>query len=106
MAITNFPVGTSTLTAAFNNTTGADVAVTVIYICNTSGTDGDVDVYVVPSIESVGSQHLIYKNLVIRANDTYIIDTEKLILASGDKIYIAAPDSAGEFNATISTIGL
>jgi hypothetical protein len=54
MAITNFPVGTSTLTAAFNNTTGADVAVTVIYICNTSGTDGDVDVYVVPSIESVG----------------------------------------------------
>jgi len=104
MAITNFTVGTSTSTAAF--TASADVAVTVIYICNTSGADGDVDVYVVPDGESVGTQHLIYKNLVIRSNDTYIIDTEKLILASGDRIFIAAPDSAGEFNATISTIGL
>ena len=104
MAITNFTVGTSTSIAAY--TASGDVAVTVIYICNTSGSDGDVDVYVVPSAESVGSQHLIYKNLVIRSNDTYIIDTEKLILANGDKIFIAAPDSAGEFTATISTIGL
>jgi len=104
MAITNFPVGTSTSVAAY--TASADVAVTVIYICNTSGADGDVDVYVVPNGQSVGTQHLIYKNLIIRSNDTYIIDSEKLILASGDKIYIAAPDSAGEFTATISTIGL
>jgi len=104
MAITNFQVGTSTSVAAY--TASADVAVTVIYICNTSGADGDVDVYVVPNGQSVGTQHLIYKNLIIRSNDTYIIDSEKLILASGDKIYIAAPDSAGEFTATISTIGL
>ena len=104
--ITNFSVGTSTATAAYNNTTGAEVAVTVIYICNTSATDGDVDVYLVPNGQSVGSQHLIYKNLIIRSNDTYIIDSEKLILGTGDKIYIAAPDSAGEFTATISTIGI
>lgn len=100
--ITNFSVGTSTTTAAFTAT--GDVAVTVIYICNTSATDGDVDVYLVPNGETVGSQHLIYKNLIIRSNDTYIIDSEKLILGTGDRIFIAAPDSAGEFNATISTI--
>ena len=102
--ITNFSVGTSTATAAY--TAAGDVAVTVIYICNTSATDGDVDVYLVPNGQSVGSQHLIYKNLIIRSNDTYIIDSEKLILGNGDKIYIAAPDSAGEFNATISSIGI
>jgi len=102
--ITNFSVGTSTTTAAF--TASGDVAVTVIYICNTSATDGDVDVYLVPNGETVGSQHLIYKNLIIRSNDTYIIDSEKLILGTGDRIFIAAPDSAGEFNATISTIGV
>jgi hypothetical protein len=102
--ITNFSVGTSTSTAAY--TAAGDVAVTVIYICNTSATDGDVDVYLVPNGQSVGSQHLIYKNLIIRSNDTYIIDSEKLILGTGDKIYIAAPDSAGEFTATISTIGI
>ena len=102
--ITNFSVGTSTTTAAFTAT--GDVAVTVMYICNSSATDGDVDVYLVPNGATVGAQHLIYKNLIIRSNDTYIIDSEKLILGNGDRIFIAAPDSAGEFNATISSIGI
>lgn len=104
MAITNFQVSTGTGTAAF--TAGADVAVTVIYITNKSASDGNVDVYVVPSAGSVSENFKIYNNLLIKAQDTYIIDSEKLILATGDKIYIAAPDSAAQFNATISTIGL
>jgi len=104
MAITNYQVGTGTGTAAF--TASGDVAVTVIYITNKSLADGNVDVYVVPSVESVNENFKIYNNLTIRAQDTYIIDSEKLILANGDKIYIAAPDSSGQFNATISTIGL
>ena len=104
MAITNFQVGTGTGTAAF--TAGADVAVTVIYITNKSASDGNVNVYVVPSAGSVSENFKIYNNLLIKAQDTYIIDSEKLILATGDKIYIAAPDSAAQFNATISTIGL
>lgn len=104
MAITNFQVGTGTGTAAF--TAAADVAVTVIYITNKSNEDGNVDVYVVPSAGSVSENFKIYNNLTIRARDTYIIDSEKLILATGDKIFIAAPDSSGQFNATISTIGL
>ena len=104
MAITNFQVGTGTGTAAF--TAAADVAVTVIYITNKSVSDGNVDVYVVPSAGSVSENFKIYNNLLIKAQDTYIIDSEKLILTTGDKIYIAAPDSAAQFNATISTIGL
>jgi hypothetical protein len=104
MAITNFQVGTGTGTAAY--TAAGDVAVTVIYITNKSMSDGTVDVYVVPTPASVSENHKIYNNITIRALDTYIIDSEKLILASGDKIYIAAPDSSGQFNATISTIGL
>ena len=104
MAITNFQVTATTGTAAF--TAAADVAVTVIYITNKSATDGNVDVYVVPSAASVGENYKIYNNVSIKAQDTYIIDSEKLILASGDKIYIVAPDSAAQFNASISTIGL
>jgi len=104
MAITNYQVGTGTGTPAY--TASGDVAVTVIYITNKSNSDGNVDVYVVPSAGSVSENYKIYNNLTIRAQDTYIIDSEKLILSSGDKIYIAAPDSSGQFNATISTIGL
>jgi len=104
MAITNFQVAATTGTAAY--TASADVAVTVIYITNKSATDGNVDVYVVPSAGSVSEDYKIYNNLLIKAQDTYIIDSEKLILTTGDKIYIAEPDSAAKFNATISTIGL
>jgi len=49
---------------------------------------------------------LVYSQLTIKARDTYIIDTEKMILSNTDAIFIAAPDSAAQFNATISTIGL
>lgn len=104
MAITNFQVGANTASAAF--TASADTAVTVIYITNKSASDGNVNVYVVPSADSVSENFKIYNNLLIPAQDTYILDTEKLILESGDKIYIEAPDSAAQFNATISTIGL
>ena len=104
MAITNFQVAATTGSAAF--TASADTAVTVIYITNKSETDGTVDVYVTPNGASVSENHLVYTQLTVKARDTYIIDTEKMILETGAKIYIAAPDSAAQFNATISTIGL
>jgi len=104
MAITNFQVAATTGSAAF--TASADTAVTVIYITNKTDGDGTVDVYVVPNGDSVSANHLVYSQLSVQARDTYIIDTEKMILETGAKIYIAAPDSAAQFNATISTIGL
>ena len=104
MAITNFQVGTGTGTEAFEAT--ADTAVTVIYITNKTDGDGTVDVYVTPNGASVSANHFIYSQLTVKARDTYIIDTEKMILETGAKIYIAAPDSAAQFNATITTIGL
>ena len=104
MAITNFQVAATTGSAAF--TASADTAVTVIYITNKTDNDGTVDVYVTPNGVSVSANHLVYSQLTIKARDTYIIDTEKMILESGAKVWIAAPDSAAQYNATISTIGL
>ena len=104
MAITNFQVAATTGSAAF--TASADTAVTVIYITNKTDNDGTVDVYVTPNGASVSANHLVYSQLTIKARDTYIIDSEKMILESGAKVWIAAPDSAAQFNATISTIGL
>ena len=104
MAITNYQVDTGIGSAAF--TASADTAVTTIHICNKTDGDGTVDVYVVPNGGSVSANHLVYSQLTIKARDTYIIDTEKMILETGAKIYIVAPDSSAQFNATISTIGL
>jgi hypothetical protein len=104
MAITNYQVVTNYDNAAF--TASAETAVTVIYITNKTDGDGTVDVYVVPNGGSVGEPFKVYTQLTIPARDTYILDTEKMILETGAKIYIVAPDSAAQFNATISTIGL
>ena len=104
MAITNYQVVDSYDNAAY--TASAETAVTVIYITNKTDSDGTVDVYVVPNGGSVGEPFKIYTELTIKARDTYILDTEKMILETGAKIYIVAPDSAAQFNATISTIGL
>lgn len=64
MAITNFQVGTGTGTAAFE--VGVDapasstaVAITVIYITNKTVTDGNVDIYVVPSGSSVSENYKV-----------------------------------------------
>ena len=105
MAITNYQVGTS-VTAAFTASAAGGTAITVIYITNKPDGDGTVDVYVTPTGVSATSNHLVYSQLTIKARDTYILDTEKMILESGAKIWIAAPDSAAQFNATISTIEL
>ena len=104
MAITNYQVVTNYDNAAY--TASAETAVTVIYITNKTDGDGTVDIYVVPNGGSVGEPFKIYTELTIKARDTYILDTEKLILETGARIYIVAPDSAAQFNATISTIGL
>ena len=104
MAITNYQVVTNYDNAAF--TASAETAVTVIYITNKTDGDGTVDVYVVPNGGSVGEPFKVYTELTIKARDTYILDTEKMILEIGARIYIVAPDSAAQFNATISTIGL
>ena len=104
MAITNYQVVTNYDNAAF--TASAETAVTVIYITNKTDGDGTIDLYIVPQAGSVGEPFKVYTQLTIKARDTYILDTEKMILEIGARIYIVAPDSAAQFNAMISTIGL
>ena len=91
-------------------TATADTAVTTIHLCNiSSAADATVNVYLLPSDGSTTvptENNKLYNELTIQATDTYVIDTEKLILTNGDKIFIELPDSSGQIIATISTIGL
>ena len=95
-------------TAVFTAT--ADTAVTTIHLCNiSSAADAVVNIYLLPSDGSTTvptENNKIYNSLTIQGTDTYIIDTEKMILSSGDKIYVESPDSSSSVVATISTIGL
>ena len=104
----------SLATATLNSTNhifqaSENSAVTSIHLCNISSTDATVNIYILPSDGSTTvptENNKLYNTLTIQATDTYIIDTEKMILSTNDKIYVECPDSAGQIVATISTIGL
>ena len=109
MAITQ-TLATTTLgemTHAFEAT--QSVAVTSIHLCNVTEADSTVNIYILPedgSTTTPTENNKIYNKLTVQRTDTYIIDTEKMILGTGDKIYIETPDSSGQIVCTISTIGL
>ncbi len=87
----------------------ADTAVTSIHLCNLTAENAVIDVYVLPNDGSTTApteNNKIYNSLTIQGKDTYVIDTEKMILTNGDKIYVQNADSTGQVIATVSTIGL
>jgi|TARA_R110000803_G_scaffold19225_1_gene50588 hypothetical protein len=91
-------------------TAAENVAITTIHLCNlASGEPAVINIYLLPNDGSTTTpteNNKIYNTLSISASDTYVIDTEKLILSTGDKLYIEHPDSTAQVVATISTIGL
>jgi hypothetical protein len=87
----------------------ADTAVTSIHMCNITSSDATVDIYLLPEDGSTTvptENNKIYNSLNVQATDSYIIDTEKMILGTGDKIYVQTADSTGQVIVTVSTIGL
>ena len=109
MAIRQRLATTTTTALDFVFQASADTAVTSIHLCNVTSNDAVVNIYLLPSDGSTTvptENNKIYNSLTIQGTDTYIIDTEKMILSSGDKIYVETPDSSSSVGATISTIGL
>jgi len=109
MAITQrtAPTTITELDHAFEAT--ADTAVTSIHLCNITNSDAVIDIYLLPEDGSTTvptENNKLYNALTIQATDSYIIDTEKMILSNGDKIYVQNADSSGQVIVTVSTIGL
>ena len=102
MAVSNTVLTTSP-SAVY--TSSGNTVVTLLYFCNTSGGTRTVNVYVVPSGGSATSSTQIYKNVSITASDTLIIDSEKIILETGDKIFADA-DSGSSVTTTVGYIAL
>jgi hypothetical protein len=82
-------------------------AITVMYICNTTVGNISVNVNCVSSDDSSSSSvdNRIYSELVITANDTYVIDSEKLILDNNDIIEVEA-NVSDAITVTVSSIGV
>lgn len=92
----------ATLTTGYvtQYTSSGDSAITTIHICNTSGGAIEFDLCIVPSGGSASDSTIAYKTVSVAATDTFVIDTEKLVLGNGD--FIAAKDNTG--SVTVMTI--
>ena len=109
MAINQRLATTTTTALDFVFQASADMAVTSIHLCNITSKDATINIYLLPSDGSTTvptENNKIYNSLTIQGTDTYVIDTEKMIMANGDKLYVQSPDSSSSVVATISTIGL
>ena len=104
MAITNSLITTGAAANVYVSTGSS--AITAMYLCNIDTTARTFDIYVCPSGMSITQANTrIYSGVQIQAGDTYVVDSEKLILSSGDMIK-ANTSGASAIAMTVSYIGI
>lgn len=103
MAIAQQTVGT---TATTIYTSSGSSATTAIFLMNNNAAARTVQIYVVPNGGSATTTTQIIKDLTIDAADTYVINTEKLVLSNGDTIQVTSSDDATSVYATVSYVSI
>ena len=103
MAITNYTLGTS---PANIYTSSGNTVLSTMYFCNNHTSAINLNVYLLQSAATVANASVqIYKDVQLAANDTYVVDMEKLVLANGEKIQANA-STGSAVTATISYVGI
>lgn len=66
-------------------TANVDIAVTTLYLCNTTSDTVTASVFLVSNGDS-SWDNMIYNEVQIAGKDTLVIDNERLLLGAGDSI--------------------
>jgi hypothetical protein len=103
MAISNYVLGA---TPANIYTSSGDTVVSVMYFVNNDSTTRRISLWALPNGATVANvNYQVYNGIQIASGDTYIVDMEKLVLASGDHL-AANCDTGSVVTATISYVGI
>jgi hypothetical protein len=92
---------------------GRENAVTTIALCNTLAPDAadettnsvTVNIYVVRSGLSYGAGNLVVSSLVVPAGETVFFSEERMVLASGDQIWVGT-SAASRLAVTVSSLAV
>lgn len=99
MAIINSLLTNAEAASVF--TSAGNTAITTVYLCNNSTSAVAVNVFVVANTFAANTTNIIYSNLSIAGNDTFIMETERLLFTNGD--FLAANAGVdGSVAATVS----
>ena len=101
MAISNSQI-TKTTSSVY--TASGQQAITTAIFCNVSDTTAtSVDVYAVPFGQSAGVRTQIMKGIALPPGETFVLDTERLILEDQDALFARAEDN-NVVTVTVSTL--
>jgi hypothetical protein len=81
-------------------TSAAESAVTTVYLCNKTPGPVTFNVYIAPAGHAADETSLVYYGVQLSPTDTYVLDTERIILSDGDGVYASASVS----NAVVATV--
>lgn len=99
MALTNTAV-LSLATDIYTST--GETCVVSAFFCNYSAAPVTISVYAVPDGGVADNTTIILKDLDINATDTYILNTERMILDDGDRL-VAVANEDSRVTATVSS---
>ena len=102
MAISQQALGTSATTLHISS---GVTAITAIYLMNDNASTVVVQLHVVKNGDVAATSNKIIKDLSIAAGDTYVVDTERLVLDNDDQIQASASVDAVVYS-TISYVGV
>lgn len=83
MSIINTTLNTSV--ANIYASSGNSVVVTAFF-CNTDASARTFNLYAVPAAGTAGTGNQILKSVTVNAGDTYIMNSERLVLANGETL--------------------
>ena len=87
-------------------TSSGDTVVSVMYFVNNDSTARRISLWALPNGATVANvNYQVYNGVQIASGDTYVVDIEKLVLATGDHL-MANCDAHGVITATISYVGI
>ena len=84
---------------------GASIAVTTVFLCNTSGVAETVDLYVCEPSSSPTSSNIVLSSVQIDPNDTFVFSAERMILSTGSTIQ-ASCSTPSVVAATVSYVDI
>lgn len=103
MALTSTFVGTNTTEIFLAS--GSQAITTVMFCNNNASTSASLDVYAVASGGLVGTGTVVLKSINLPATETFVMDTEKLVLDTGDALW-AKSTVNGIVVATVSSVSI
>jgi len=104
MAITSTELTTSNPTTVF--TAASQTVISTVYICNYTAGNVTVDIHAIAGNSvAAGNSNAIYNDYPVGANDTLVLDTEKIILDTTDVIQVAC-SNASAVTVTVSSYSI